>query len=192
MQCLLDMDGVLVDFVSGICAAHQVASPYPANNGDYVAIERIVGSATKFWAPANTAEFWDELEPMPDFKEILAAVEGAFGRENICILSSPSLSELCIVGKLRWIARHMPDYKRRFLFGPCKEFCAAVDRVLIDDADTNVKRFGAAGGQTILLPRPWNSDHLLSLHPVQVLRHRIGALRPAMTLSEHIKTESNN
>ena len=42
-----------------------------------------------------------------------------------------------------------------------KHFCARPDALLIDDGDHNVEAFRANGGQTILVPRPWNSLHYM-------------------------------
>jgi hypothetical protein len=60
---------------------------------------------------------------------------------------------------MSWIEKHLPAYRRRFLIGPRKEFCAHGGSVLIDDSDKNVASFRDAGGLAILYPRPWNSRH---------------------------------
>lgn len=183
MKCLLDLDGVLCDFVTGICAAHNSPNVYdnPANAGKY-AMEELLGlSATQFWKPCDEA-FWAGLPRMRDFQQILSLVEDAFGQENVCLLTSPSVNEGCATGKIRWIYEHLPAYKRRFLIGPPKHFCAHDGAVLIDDYDTNIAKFQAAGGHAIIVPRRWNSMHDVG-EPLNHLRceldkyiHSVGCL----------------
>lgn len=160
MKCLIDLDGVLVDFVTGICAAHGSSNVYddPANHGKYE-MEVLLGlSATQFWKPANE-QFWADLPITDDFHALLGIVESAFGAENVCLLTSPIANEGCTTGKVRWIYKHLPDYKRRFLIGPVKHFCAHERSVLVDDYDKNVNNFREHGGKAVLVPRPWNSMH---------------------------------
>lgn len=173
MKCLLDLDGVLVDFVGGICRAHGQPNIYAdgKNRGLY-GMEEIMGlSATKFWEPANE-EFWASLDWMPDGREILAAAEEAFGANNVCLLTSPSLNVGATAGKVRWIYEHVPDYKRRFLIGAAKEFCAHDDAVLIDDYEVNIKKFAEHGGDVILVGRPWNSRSHIE-RPLELLKLEI-------------------
>lgn len=47
--------------------------------------------------------------------------------------------------------------RANIIFCEDKTVFARPDVLLIDDLDTEVKRFKAAGGQAILFPRPWNS-----------------------------------
>ena len=79
------------------------------------------------------------------------------GRDNVCILSCPINDPECLAGKLEWIQRYMPPWLyRQYLLGPQKWMCARPDALLIDDSDKNVESFRAAGGQALLVPRPWN------------------------------------
>lgn len=162
-RCLLDMDGVLVDFVGGACNAHRVENPYAKHPlGDAAGawdIASLLGmTEKKFWQPLNNAGFWAWLDWMPDGREILETVERLFGQENVCLLTSPNLSPWCASGKVLWIERNMPAYKRRFLIGPRKEFCAFPGNVLVDDNDKNVHDFVSKGGSAVIVPRPWNAS----------------------------------
>lgn len=167
MKVFLDMDGVLVDFINGACRAHQVHNPYerdPQQSAGVWDIERLVGmSVDEFWPPLGK-DFWANLNWMPDGQAILAAVEQKFGRDNICLLTSPCDTDGCADGKLAWIRRHLPEYRRRYFLGPPKEFAASANRILIDDSDHNCERFGDEGGSTILIPRPWNQLHHKASH----------------------------
>lgn len=145
-RALLDMDGVLVDFVAGVFR-HRGLPRVPVQ-WDFVTPSE--------WESFGF-DFWANLELTPEAGEILRATITAFGLGNICILSSPCKTAGCMEGKLAWLRKHLPSFSRRFLFGPAKEFCAGADTVLIDDSDANVNKFGLAGGHTILVPREWNA-----------------------------------
>ncbi len=160
MKCMLDMDGVVADIVNGACKARGVDNPYHGSSkhiGSYFLAEAIGMTHDEFWN--FDFDFWANLEWMCDGKEILEFVESAFGKDNVCLLTSPVDTPGCVDGKRAWIAKNMPDYKRRCLIGSAKEFCANPKSVLIDDHSVNTEKFEAAGGHTILVPRVWNRLH---------------------------------
>lgn len=152
MKCLLDLDGVLVDFVGGAAKLHGF-DPALAVRWDFMADVGL--TQNQFWSPLGE-DFWANLPWMPDGMRILAIVEKAFGPENVCLLTSPCDTDGCMQGKLRWIRKHLPVYNRRYLMGSAKEFCASRDSLLIDDSDSNTTKFATAGGWGVLVPRPWN------------------------------------
>lgn len=163
MKCLLDLDGCLVDFVGGAARLFGKSDPYAPyepkrERGAYETWELLGIDKAEFWRPMGE-EFWAGLDWLPDGRSILSAVETTFGKESICLLTSPCLTPGCEAGKVRWIREHLPDYSRRYLIGPAKEFCAHGRAVLVDDYDVNVDRFREHGGRAVLIPRPWNSRH---------------------------------
>lgn len=116
---------------------------------------------------------WRDLPKSAEFEFLLQQSEALVGRENICILTFPILDPDCAAGKIEWIYNHCPKWlHRQYLIGPPKHFCARPDALLIDDSDANVTAFRAHGGQTILMPRPWNS-----LHGVNAAKRLKGAFR---------------
>ena len=159
--CALDLDGVLVDFVGGACNAHSMRNPY--TNGQHAGvfdIERAWGMTNEqFWHPLNSHKFWANLAWTVDGPAILQAAEKAFGKSNVYILSKPCDAPESASGKLEWIQKNMPDYARRYLLGPAKEFAAHAGAVLIDDNDANIDAWRKSGGVGVLVPRPWNSAH---------------------------------
>lgn len=162
MKVLIDMDGVLVDFVSGICKAHGQTNPYddPKNLGRFE-IDEIWGMEPEaFWSKANR-QFWENLEPMPEATTLIQFLEATVGAENLCILSTPSKSHESIPGKIKWLEKHFPKLSRRYMFGVGKHFCSNKKHLLIDDKDSNIKAFTSApeGGKGILYPRPWNTKY---------------------------------
>ena len=112
-------------------------------------------------------KFWANTPVSEEFPYLLGWCESLVGQENICLLTSPTIDPDCLAGKCEWVQRFMPRWlHRQFLVGPCKQFCAHPDALLIDDSDRNVNKFREWGGQALLLPRPWNS-----LHGVNTLQH---------------------
>lgn len=153
----LDLDGVLADFVGGICLAHSRPNPFldPANAGRYQ-VDEIWGMApAEFWKPCDES-FWAFLEPTPEAEMIVELADRLVGEENVCVLTAPSENPGCVPGKLRWLDRHFGIGRDRVLFGSCKHFCAAPHAVLVDDHLGNAERFWMFGGHAVLYPRPWN------------------------------------
>lgn len=161
-KILLDMDGVIANFIAGTCRLHSVRNPYddPKNYGQ-IDIQDLIGIAgPAFWARMDR-EFWAGLPKMPDADTIVDLLEDQFGVKNICILTSPVRTIGCADGKLDWLRKHFPQYRRQFLIGPAKEFCAHKNSILIDDSEANVRKFRDAGGRALLIPALWNYAYAL-------------------------------
>lgn len=161
-RILLDLDGVLVDFMEGATKLHRkVYDGHPHNPATQTEqkpwdIEPLFGmSAPEVWEPMGF-EFWRDLKPLPHMKDLVAALESEFGEEHICLLTSPIRTDGCIDGKMAWIRQHLPQYKRRFLVGPAKEFCSSPRHALVDDHEGNEVKFRESGGHVFLVPAPWN------------------------------------
>ena len=168
------MDGVGVDFIGGVSKFHHCPIPghphKPEEQTDQTPweIDEVMGlSPHALWSPLGRT-FWANLKALPHFTSLLLTLEERFGEKNICLLTSPPMTDGSIDGKRDWIKKHMNRYRRRFLVGPAKEFCAAPDHLLIDDNETNIEKFEEAGGQTFLFPAPWNyrfkEDPMTALH----------------------------
>jgi hypothetical protein len=103
---------------------------------------------------------WSHTPRAREFDFLLDNALDLVGRENICLLTSPTKDPESLAGKLEWIHLNLPSWMhRQYLVGPRKHFCARPDSLLIDDSDDNVKKFREHGGNAILVPRPWNSLH---------------------------------
>jgi 5'(3')-deoxyribonucleotidase len=160
--CFLDLDGVLADFVGGICRVfditrEQLYERWP--EGDWSVYKALQISEDQFWTDIDAwgIRFWRELQPLSDYRQILETVEERFGAKNVAILTSPPRNPLAVAGKVEWIQTHLPDYRRRFFVGPDKQLLAHANAVLVDDYDENIRKFREAGGQAVLCPRRWNS-----------------------------------
>jgi len=163
MKCFIDLDGVLVDFAGGVFRA--TGAPRPKRLGwDFI---------KPHWWKQFGYDFWKDLSPTEDFKQILSACEAAFGGENCCILTSPCKTPGCVDGKMAWISRHMPQYSRRVLIGAAKHFMARPDAVLVDDYEKNIDEWVDNMGRGVLIPREWNRDFGV---PLQRVLDEIGYL----------------
>ncbi len=151
--CLLDLDGVLVDFVGGALSLHGKHVPPSEVRWDF--LTQIGLEPADFWRPLGRS-FWAGLPWTAEGRELLDVVEDVFGPENVCLLTSPCATPGCCEGKLDWVARELPAYRRRVLVGACKHLVAGPGKLLLDDHDANVEAFREAGGSAILVPRPWN------------------------------------
>ena len=170
MTCFIDMDGVLVNFIDAANETHGDNTKLPAWNGPYGPdgwdVEDRLGMSVAKWMAPFDKDFWANLEWVQygkdwhyDGKLLLRMCEFTYGKENICLLTAPCMTQGCIEGKRAWIQKHMPAYQKQVLFGSCKEFCAGKGNVLYDDRDSNIVKFAARGGAAMLLPRPWNSRY---------------------------------
>jgi 5'(3')-deoxyribonucleotidase len=188
---LLDMDGVIADFIRGVFEIHDIKETieelYTRHLGEWDLFKILGMPAAKFWKPMDF-EFWSKLEPMPDGFEIIKHLEERFGRNKITIWTSPSLNYGCHEGKLRWVERYLDrHYKHNIVFGSKKELGAAQDTILIDDADHNINKFFARGGRICLVPRIWNSDHSNRHRSLEVMIQRLDEIEKR--LSESRNTE---
>ncbi len=151
MQIMLDLDGVLVDFIKGVEKLFNMdlTDPYPCpGEFDFFTYLKL----NNRWSELNDT-FYSNLEWTEEGKEILEICKYYVGVENICILTSTTLHPGCLAGKLHWIQREIPELSRQYLMGPKKNFASNGNRILIDDADFNI---GVWEGPSILVPRIWN------------------------------------
>ena len=150
MKVFCDMDGVLVNFNKAACAL--VNHPYPPSNWDW--IDEIPGNRQKI-DDQCTADFWRNLEWRYDGKAILSILTKKFN--DIYLLTCPMLNAGSGTGKMQWVNKHIPSlYNKLIITRASKSLFANPDTLLIDDKDENVDNFRAAGGQAILINRPWN------------------------------------
>ena len=149
-QIFLDMDGVIVDLHAAVAQRLGLVDMTVFNRGELAMTDAEIWSGTD-------AEWWANLPWMSDGEAIVKVCEDAVGAENLIICSKPANWPGSAEGKLRWIENHLPGYARRFVLTPDKAWCANGRTLLIDDNENNIFGFRAAGGATLLCPRPWNA-----------------------------------
>lgn len=129
----------------------------------------------EFWDRFDQ-QFWAGLPESEEFKELIELSKDIVGFQDTLILTAPivyteqdtlddcwrDITAACLAGKYDWIVDHFPfELHRNFSMSPAKHLSATPDALLIDDSGKNVTDFKAAGGQAILMPRPWNNLHYL-------------------------------
>lgn len=149
---LLDLDGVLVNFVRG---AHLAHGREPVARVEWNFFEPWGMTPVEFWAPMGF-DFWLNLTWTDEGRELLRGLEGLIPSDRIALLTSPCDTRGGVEGKVEWVRRHMPDYRRRLLVGPPKYLMAGPGKVLVDDHEPNVDGFLGEGGRAVLVPRSWN------------------------------------
>lgn len=149
-----DMDGVLAQFVRGTLALHHSKLSH-ADITDWN-MGKLMGIAdSAFYAPMGF-DFWSSLTTYADGMELFDLIIANNTGERIALLSSPVETHGCYDGKRVWVKRHLPGMVKSLFVGSDKSLFAHAGAILIDDSDTNVASFREAGGQAVLIPRPWN------------------------------------
>lgn len=155
---LVDMDGVLVDFVGGSFRALGRSVPFDEIRWDYYS--QLGMTEDDFWHAIHAigSDFWSNLDPLPWCRDLIRIVG------EICptweIASTPSKHPSAQSGKAEWLDHYLgngqsfEDYNltRR------KWRLAKPGVVLIDDNDKNCRQFCDHGGESVLFPQPWNAN----------------------------------
>lgn len=166
----LDMDGVLFDFVGAAVRVH----------GLYEAYERWQKTGwpeggIHFWRACgiDDEDFWNQILvegsrfwrclPRYEWAHELVALCQEYqhaGAELIIATSDyPCPSGYCAAGKIQALrgmfGRDFSDY----FIGRHKHKLASPRAVLIDDQESNLEAFSAAGGHAVPFPQPWNRWH---------------------------------
>ena len=152
---LLDVDGVLANFVQGMIDSHSLS----ISHDEYITwdMHRTLGlSDEAFWYPANCREWWASLPLYPDAHKLHAMLEV---RGNVIFATSPNRSADCPSGKVDWlrVRGFLGSESTNYVISPHKQLMAASGAILIDDSKTNVDKYRESGGTALLYPQPWNS-----------------------------------
>lgn len=194
MKIYIDLDDVLADFIGGLCRAHNVCPnklhAVRAASGlwDCTASLRSIAPVwrpatddhTAFWRPVHARGmlFWQALHPLPWMRGLLDVVNAH--DPDFRIVTTPSQRIDSLVGKIHWVARHVPELglspdctcSKRLLFMTNKHELAKPGRLLIDDNPANVKLWQQHGGTGITFMRG-TVDQITAAQPVQYVRQAI-------------------
>lgn len=167
----LDLDGVITDFVGGICRSFKKSNPYSILlTRDYTFWNAWPEISTKMVNTICGTSFWANLKWAQDGHDILRAVLSHFKPEQIYLVTRPMPNPNSYTGKVLWVRRHLPEYCSRTIITQApKSLLARPDTLLIDDKDENIDEFIAADGRGLLIPRPWNRVHFCADRTVQVV-----------------------
>jgi len=176
----LDIDGVLADFIGGVMKAFDLEYDYNKWPG-------ALGPDGWNWFESFgltfdqvdaecTAKFWAGMEWMHDGCDMFNLVNG--GPVGAHLLTTPMKNPESTTGKLTWIEKYLNNKWRKnaIVTGAPKKLFARPGALLIDDRDKNVEEFRAAGGEAILVPRPWNKLYPHAGHSARIVRENLKAL----------------
>jgi len=172
MKVFLDMDEVLTDFNKKVYEVFGIPYKYETLSENYNYFSEIGQTRESVSEKCNVA-FWKSIEWMHDGIDILCAVLNTFpARANeIYLLSVPMPNLKSYEGKLLWVREHFPILeKRTIIMETPKSLFAGPDTLLIDDKDENIEEFVAAGGQGLLVPRPWNRAHFYADRTLDIVK----------------------
>lgn len=152
---LIDTDGVIRDFVGGMEERCKRQFDFSTEKS----IQALMAwTNEEFEAQLDCFQFWAELKPTEDAKQILEIAHKYFKKEKIFLISSSQQTPNAMCGCLAWYKKYTPVFYRekRIIFAHDKSLVSSPDKVLLDDHYKTCRAFGARGGWTVLMPRPWN------------------------------------
>ena len=180
MNILLDMDGVLANFVRGCCRAcgrddSKIIETWPPEEWNLDVVLKM--PIEELWKYVNEggSNFWATLDEYEWAKELYVECKK---RADVYFLTAPSTHPLSLAGQLEWIYKFTGDSSHKnYLMGSPKFLCAKPDNVLIDDSDKNCNNFIKAGGKAILVPQPWNKQYSFKGPKVQYVMDQFDNLK---------------
>lgn len=168
MKVFLDMDGVLVDFVSSVNKLMGIPENIPATTRNWWENYNITFEQVNKYC---TIDFWENLAWLPDGKKILTAVLDKFPQDQVYLLTTPMPNNGSWTGKYNWVKKHLPLFEKQLIITlASKDIFADPDTLLIDDYDKNIEKFKAAGGNGCLVPRPSNKDAHLAGQSAEIVK----------------------
>lgn len=157
-RILLDMDGVLCDFMKSACLLWdrpQVADELEI--GQYMINEPLGLTMTQFWQGIdNHGNWW--CDGMLQFEWARPLYKELSNIAPVTIATKPNRDPHCPSGKFRWLKKHIPKSTRSFMIGQDKYLMAKPNHVLIDDHEDNITLFKRHGGEAILFPALYNNN----------------------------------
>ena len=157
---LLDMDGVVADFVSAACV---LFGKDPRAEHSRLTSERGWNffadwgyTPTDFWAGIDRAgeDFWIGIKPEPWASHLY---DGLRTLAPVYFCSSAALTPSAWSGKIKWLREFVGiGHFNDVVLTTHKHLLARPTNCLIDDNQDNIDAFERFGGKTILFPRLWN------------------------------------
>ena len=150
------MDGVLTNFRRAVAEAFNKPYSYETESSNWFFWEDW-GITTEEVENICTTDFWQFMPFMHDALSLFGTICVKFNAKQIYLLSEPMSNVESMTGKWLWIKHNLPSYyKRTILMKSPKHLLAKPNTLLIDDRDSNIEKFQAAGGHGILVPRIGN------------------------------------
>jgi len=168
MVILLDVDGVMVDLIEGICKLYGTTPQaikekwrIDSNFWEVESITPTLGGTTEgLWEKMESEgpSFWTGLREYPWAKEMY---EWCCRAAPTYFVTSPTPFPSCHAGKLEWMKNFTGDpFFKNYLIGSPKFLCAKKENVLVDDSRKNCRAFVEAGGKAVLFPQFYNGNEV--------------------------------
>ena len=160
MRCLIDMDGVVVDLLTGWVKRRGLTlpTPYPVGVQRFDLLFKDM-TLTDPWDGCDE-KFWAELPLMPDAKLLVHSIVKLFGAANIFFVTSIVGPPASAAGKIHWLAKNFPGLSQQYFITSNRGQLANYETILVDDELPHIEDFASRGGKTVLYPTLWNSRHL--------------------------------
>lgn len=179
-RIILDMDGILTDFVGAACKAWgttvEQITPHWEIGKVWDLSEPISGAigsfVEDFWRPIDKDRtFWSDMDETKWHDDILQVVRKMADEWHI--VTAPSACVTSYGGKLAWLKTNYGSGFDRFAITPHKEIFAQPGVVLIDDNEKNCAKFIEAGGSAVLFPAYYNRLYEYRFDPVQYVYNEL-------------------
>lgn len=184
---LLDMDGVLCDFVRNAFRAFhedEITSFTPEEllglwktqfPGEWDICNVVANQKNEITGRLDCEEMWRSIHAVgnlfwshmpethlyPHLRSLAKRLE-AEERASVIVASSPSNHASSYAGKFEWLKSRRINAHSHAMLGSQKHLLAAPGRILVDDNDTNCRKFREHGGRAVLVPQIWNSLHAIA------------------------------
>lgn len=168
---LLDMDGILSDYFRSSIKVNFRNKKYDLDlyidnlykewntiyKNQWDMAKALDIDDDEWWKKTNFPSFWEHMPKTKECDEVINLVKKYVDKDNLFICSSHGNCPISAHGKCIWLKKYFPDFYKNQVLTQHKELLANPNHILIDDNESNIKKFKNKGGKTILFPRPWNS-----------------------------------
>lgn len=166
------MDEVLVDFIVGMNLAMGLSADYKIKHFESFQDDYHCSRATVDNIMADP-EFWRSLDWTSFGQALLEKIRSNF--PEVYIATKPTSAGGSALGKMDWLAEHIPDLKDRFFITTDKWLLGQPGHYLVDDLQSNCLKFGCKGGIPYLVPRPHNNK--AGIDPLKDFDEWLGTLQ---------------
>lgn len=152
---LMDMDGVICNFVGGLIESHGWSILHDDWKSYYHNRQMGIDDSV-MWEPTRRENWWRELRPYPGAKKFIDAIRSILSFD-IIYTTAPSNDPACESEKIHWLRDHGFMDGNDYVLTPHKYLLAGSGGILVDDSQDQVNNYRNAGGNAVLFPQPWNS-----------------------------------
>jgi len=110
-----------------------------------------------FWQGVTDANLWRTAPKTSQCNWLLERAAELVGPKEVYLATTPTKDPQSHADKLHWIWDNLPDWiHRQYFITPRKWLLGKPGVMLVDDHLENCENFVAEGGESLLVPRPWN------------------------------------